>query len=120
MKQIFSLTNSQYKYCLYDNGCHLDESIQAHVNDHQILKDVSCYIDKFHLKNHVRDCCHTKYNPYKQPDFNELDTQICEQKFYIINKHKYAVKHMSKYNFLFYWLCILDSLNNKLLDKMKK
>ena len=54
LKEIFELTKKDYKFCLYDNGCHLDESVQAHIEDNFVLKNVTFLIDRFHLKNHVR------------------------------------------------------------------
>ena len=48
------ITKTSYKYCIYDNGCHLDESVKAHIDSHKSLKDMKFYIDRFHLKNHKR------------------------------------------------------------------
>lgn len=54
LKEIFLITKNQYKFCLYDDGCHLDESVQAHIKEHFVLKEVVFLIDRFHLKNHSR------------------------------------------------------------------
>lgn len=120
LKNLFTITERAYEYCLYDNGCHLSESIQANLAHNNILKDLKCYIDKFHLKNHVRTCCKTIYNPYNQTEIADIDTQICEQKFGTINKHKHAVKHMTKYHFIFFWLCIFENLNTKIVGTISK
>ena len=118
LQKIFIITENDYEYCLYDNACHLAESIKAHKEVYPILENLSCFIDKFHLKNHVRDCCHTTYNPYLNEQLNKINTQACEQKFSVINKHVYGAKHMSQHHFLFYFLCVFDSLNDKLMDKL--
>lgn len=54
LKKTIEVTKTSYKYCIYDNGCHLDESVQAHFNTHECLKDMKFYIDRFHQKNHKR------------------------------------------------------------------
>jgi len=54
LKKTIEITNTSYKYCIYDNGCQLDESVKAHISSHMPLKDMKFYIDRFHLKNHKR------------------------------------------------------------------
>ncbi len=54
LKKTIDITKTSYKYCIYDNGCHLDESVKAHIDSHKSLKDMKFYIDRFHLKNHKR------------------------------------------------------------------
>jgi len=56
------ITKNNYKYCIYDDGCHLDESVHAHLELYSILKDVKFYIDRFHLKNHIRKVIFEKNN----------------------------------------------------------
>ncbi len=52
VKKTIAITQTKYKYCIYNNGCHLDESVQAHIQIHECLKDVFFYIDRFQQKNH--------------------------------------------------------------------
>ncbi len=118
LKKIFMATKNNYTYCFYDNACHLDETIKANLNQHTILNNMSCYIDRFHLKNHVRICCQITYNPYHEKALEKLNSQACEQKFSVVNKHKHAVKHMTQYHFIFYFYCIFDSLNQKIMAKI--
>ncbi len=119
LKKIFMTTDHNYNYCLYDNACHLDETIKSNSDQHTILNAISFFIDRFHLKNHVRKCCQTTYNPYLEKALEKLNSQACEQKFSVVNKHKYAVKHMTQYHFIFYFFCIFDSLNHKIIENIK-
>ena len=59
LDEVFNITKNSYKYCFYDNGCHLDESLQTHIDKHPILKDLIIKIDRFHLKNHTRKVKYT-------------------------------------------------------------
>ena len=54
LKETIEVTNTIYKYCIYDNSCHLHESVKAHIDSHESLKNMKFYIDRFHLKNHKR------------------------------------------------------------------
>lgn len=55
LNEVFKITKFKYKYCLYDDGCHLDESLKIHINEYPELNDLKIYIDRFHIKNHVRN-----------------------------------------------------------------
>jgi len=141
LKVIFELTKKDYKFCLYDDGCHLDESVQAHLEDHLVLKNVTFLIDRFHIKNHVRKVmflyayafysnhffkisimkvCKTKYNPYLQSQLANINSQACEQSYSLLIKYRYTVKHMSKNHFNFFFLNVFDGLNEKSLRRMTK
>ena len=54
LKTTIEITQNSYKNCIYDNGCHLDESVKAHIDCHPTLSNMRFYIDRFHLKNHSR------------------------------------------------------------------
>jgi hypothetical protein len=55
LNEVFKITKFKYKYCLYDDGCHLDESLKIHIHEYPELKDLIIYIDRFHIRNHVRN-----------------------------------------------------------------
>jgi hypothetical protein len=65
----------------------------------------------------VKSC--TENNIDKEEKMNHTNSQKCEQLFFMINKHKHMVKHMGKFHFRFFFLCIFNSLNEKILEKMK-
>ncbi|CAF1046323.1 unnamed protein product, partial [Brachionus calyciflorus] len=61
-KKIFSISASSasierffsicglYKHFIYDDGCHLDETVQANIDKHLVQKDMVFFIDRFQLK----------------------------------------------------------------------
>ena len=55
LNEVANITNFEYKFCFYDDGCHLDESLQVHIDEYPSIKNLKIYIDRFHLKNHVRN-----------------------------------------------------------------
>jgi len=111
--------NKQIDFCIYDNGCHLDKYYQNNKSKYDNLKDqnIRFFVDRFHQRNHVESC--VGHNIDKESKMANLNSQKCEQLFYIINKHKHMVKHMGKYHFRFFFLCIFNSLNKKTIEKLQ-
>ena len=110
---------SKKKFIIYDDACHLEESVQKYKN-YQPLKKMKFYIDKFHLRGHRRKICKTKFNQKLNKEISHLNSEICEQNFSLMFKHKYMLKHMSKFHFNFFLICIYDNLNRKFVLKMRK
>ncbi len=98
------------KHVCYDNGCHLDSHIKNIDYDYpKAVRDLNCCIDRFHLKNHMKEC--QKYSCDNNSTTKQINSQVCEQLFYTIGKFKHITKHMNKYHFNFFLLQIFNSLN---------
>lgn len=111
IKYLLEKSSRKVEFCIYDNGCHLDETVQK-IPENNNLKSLKFLIDRFHIKNHVRSSC----KKYSADNFSELklfNTQICEQTFSHISKYKHMTKHMSKNHFNFFYLWLLNELNVK-------
>ncbi|RNA01588.1 hypothetical protein BpHYR1_028691 [Brachionus plicatilis] len=91
LKDIFEITKNEYKYCIYDDGCHLAESVQSQKNEHSNLKNLIFLIDLFHLKKHTRKICYTKYNLFLQSQLKSINSQACEQMYSLLLKYKYMM-----------------------------
>lgn len=67
-----TLTKNEIKFCIYDNGCHLDVYVNNPANtqfENSILKSITYKVDRFHLNNHVKKC----QISYNCNDVQELD-----------------------------------------------
>jgi hypothetical protein len=111
-------TYKKLKNCIYDDGCHLDDYIKSH--NFKDLLNVKIFIDRFHIHNHKRDKCKIDFNLDLFENLSEINSQICEQQFSLISKHKHMVKHMSKNHFIFFFLSIFDTKNQKLSNLTNK
>jgi hypothetical protein len=118
LQEICALIDYNFDYIIYDNACHLDETLKINAENYSRLKNVKCYIDRFHQVNHKQSKCKTVYNIDTNSNLKNINSQICEQQFFKLNTFKHNVKHMSKNHFLFYFLCILDRMNTELIQKM--
>lgn len=90
-------------FIAYDNICNV-ERLKAAKADlpfekpfdrmwHQVKK----IIDSFHLSNHKRVECHTKYNPKQLKDvYPDFNTQCCEQTFSWLGKFHKILSAMPK------------------------
>ena len=105
--------NNEIKYICFDNACHL-----YGVNEK--LNDKTFVIDRFHLKNHKQMKCKTKHNCDSYVGLEDLNTEICEQKFSRMSRLKHQVKHMNKHRFNFFLLQFISLLNLKESMKWKK
>ena len=74
--------NNSIKYICYDDACHI-----AQLND--TLKDKIFVIDRFHIKNHVQKKCQTIHNCSSYPEFKNINTEVCEQKFSILSRYSH-------------------------------
>ncbi|CAF1043593.1 unnamed protein product, partial [Brachionus calyciflorus] len=112
-----NLVNKSFKYCIYDNACHLDEHCQINLKinkeEYKCLKETHFVIDNFHINNHKRPVCKTKYNSKNFEDLDSLNTQICEELFSRISKFKHNSKHQTKNHFNFFYLVLFDNMNTK-------
>ena len=120
LKECFEYGQKSFKNCIYGDACHLHESIKCNnlLDKFLELKSVSCFIDRFHIKNHIRSECKTLYNLNFQHELNEINSEICEQKFVTINKYKNTIKYMDKNHFNFFLLCNFEKNNEETLKKI--
>ena len=81
-------------------------------------------IDRFHLKNHKQKKCQTKHNCETYSDLEDVNTEICEQKFSRMSRLKHQVnhqvRHMNKHRFNFFFLQFISLLNVRESIKLKK
>ena len=90
-------------FIAYDNICNIERLKAAKAElpfekpFDEIWTRTGKIIDTFHLKNHKREECHTKYNPKQlkdiHPDFN---TQCCEQTNSWLGKFNRILSSMPK------------------------
>ncbi|CAF1102745.1 unnamed protein product [Brachionus calyciflorus] len=106
---------NQFKFCIYDNSCHLSEYCQSKIEngetEYSIFKETYFVIDNFHIKNHCRSKCTEKHSAKNFEELKSINTQICEELFSRISKSKHNTKHMGKNHFIFYYLVLFDSMN---------
>jgi hypothetical protein len=123
VKELIEKTNKavekSLEFCIYDNGCHLSESIKKTHASNEYVKDIICAIDRFHIKNHKRQVCRTEFCCDKYPKLSNLNSQVCEQSFSHLAKYKHMVKHMNKNHFKFFFWWLLNKLNSIKIKKMK-
>ena len=90
-------------FVAYDNMCNVDrmkaakENLPFEAPFNKLWISISKIIDVFHLKNHKRAECHSKYNPKAlketHPTFN---TQACEQTFSWLGRFHRILTSMPK------------------------
>jgi hypothetical protein len=120
LDELYRLTLiSKKKFVIYDDACHLDETVRKYAR-YRPFRNIKFFIDKFHLRNHKREICKTKFNQKLNENISHLNSEICEQNFSLMFKHKYMLKHMNKYHYNFFLLCVYNSLNEKISLKIKK
>jgi hypothetical protein len=114
------INGKNYKYIIYDDACHINETVMKHKKIYEKLANIDFYIDKFHLRNHTRNVCKTKFNMKLNNEISHLNSEVCEQNFSLQLKHKYMVKHMTKNHYNFFLLCVYDKLNEIFFSKINK
>ena len=58
---------------------------------------------------------------FKSSDqLQEINSQVCKQKFSLLLKHVPMIKHMSEYHFGFFFMCLFTSLNEKSIAFIRK
>ena len=101
---------------IYDDNCHLARyvlKLGKNIADNEVTQQLAKMrksIDKFHFGNHVDMWCKENCNPYDVKALDNVNTEVCEQQFNHINKHR-NVKAMNQPNFFLFWLYILDLHN---------
>ena len=106
-----------FKFCIYDNACHLSSSVNNH--NHDDLRHISFFIDRFHINNHSNEKCKTTHNLFNKSELKDINSQVCEQKNYDYNKIKHNTKHMTKNHFMLFMLSMTDHLNMKTMKKIQ-
>lgn len=104
------LIGNNLQFAVYDNGCHLGTSVENLEHDEHI-SNMKFVIDRFHQYNHKRPICKTKYSCDLYPELDELNSEICEQKFRHLRLFKSITKHMGRFHFEFFYLCLFSYLN---------
>lgn len=115
---ISSNLQKNFKYCIYDNGCHLAETYKIHGVEFRQLDGMKFYIDRFHIKNHTRRVCQD-HNMSNNKDLVDINSQVAEQNFSIMKKFRHSLKHMSKNHFNFFLICFYDKLNDKTINHLE-
>ena len=110
------------KLLAYDDACHL----KRFVNNRQstvaakFLASIIMVVDKMHFKNHVDKWCKQNVNPNKVKEFDNLNTEACEQTFKFVSKFKHATKHMTYAHYNLFHLTICNIFNEDKLVKNEK
>ena len=119
LQSTIEICQKKIDYCIYDDGCHLDEMASNRNIKFKYIEKMNFFIDKFHIYNHVRNKCQTTYNMNNDENICHLNSVICEQNFSLMMKYRHALKHMTMWHFNFYLLCIYDKLNEIKLKSIK-
>ena len=105
---------AQLRFAIYDDGCHLDSSIKADSKKGLTkLQDLKVCIDRMHINNHKKQRCKKIYCCDNYPELQQLNSQVCEQQFFLLSQYKHMTKHMPKHNFLFFFFVIFDLMNDR-------
>ena len=77
---------------VYADVCHLvafalNQVLLSRNPTTEFFAGLTFAIDRFHFPNHVDENCHKNVNPSKMPDFNGVNTVICEEMYKGINKY---------------------------------
>lgn len=110
--------NTELKYIIYDKSCQLNEYRMKHYSDDKTTENLIFLIDSFHLGNHTRKICHENHNIKKHIELECINSQICEQSFRLISRHKHCCKHFSKNHFIFFFIWLFDKLNEFTISKI--
>ncbi len=110
--ETYRLTNNQFKYVIYDTACRLSVNFFKN-NTIDELKEIKFYIDNFHLFNHKREECHTKFNIKTNPELEKYNTEACEQNYYTMSKYKHILKHMTPNHYSFFVLFLYCEINRR-------
>jgi hypothetical protein len=119
IQEYFKLTKNEIAFCIYDNACKLSETFKMH-NNIKELDSIKFYIDRLHLANHKKESCHTNFNINNCKDLDKINSEVCEQNFFILNHCKHISKQMNNFHYNFFYLCHFDDLNTKKLEIIKE
>ncbi len=103
-------TENKLKFGVYDNGCRLAASVSKNIYNSDI-SDMKFVIDRMHIKTHKKSTCKQLYSCDNFIELKNLNSEVCEQRFSLLLKHKTISKHMSRYHYEFYYLCLFDYYN---------
>ena len=86
------IDNIEIEVLVHDDVCHLVAlpSTNSFFSGNPITEffaGLTFTIDRFHFPNHIDENCHKNVNPSKMPDFNGVNTVICEEMYKGINKY---------------------------------
>ncbi|XP_076101176.1 uncharacterized protein LOC143070960 [Mytilus galloprovincialis] len=109
----------------YDDACHLKKFIinPVRINKSQysqFLATLRIVVDKMHFANHVDKWCRRNVNPYTDDQFNNINTEACEQTFQFVAKYKYTTKHMSHGKYNLFMLKLSEMFNMDRLVRNRK
>ena len=107
------LSGNDLKFAIYDNGCHLGASVEAKEEQNEYISNIKFVIDRFHQYNHKRPICKSKYSCDLYTELDDINSEICEQKFSHLRRFKTITKHMSRFHFEFFYLCLFSKMNSK-------
>ena len=70
-------------------------------------------VDRFHVLQHK---CKKQNDCDNQPELTDINTQVCEQTNFLINKFKHISKNMSKEHYNLFYLNYFNELNKRNFD----
>lgn len=119
---LYETMDSFPKLLAYDDACHLKRFMNKRMDTPigKLLGSLTVVVDKFHFKNHVDKWCRANVNPYKVPDFQNLNTEVCEETFRHVARYRHITKHMSYGSFHLFHMTLADIYNNDKLVLSKK
>ena len=89
---------------IYDNACNFKAFISGREDSSEraaILKELIYVVDKLHIQGHVGQKCLQTFHPKLFPELDTINTVVCEQCNFWLDKYKNMVKHMNLYRYLF-------------------
>ena len=74
------------KLFAYDDACHLKRFVNKETSTEvgKLFASLTMVVDKLHFKNHVDRWCKQNVNPHKVKEFDNLNTEACEQTWKIL------------------------------------
>ena len=106
----------------HDDACHLKKFVNKRQTSTigKFLASIKMVVDKMHFPNHIDKWCRANVNPYQLPEFDNLNTEVCEQTFKCVSRFKYSSKHMRFGSYNMFHLTMADMFNNDKLVKSRK
>ena len=76
------------------------------------------------INNHKQSRCKRQYSCDNFPELEQLNSQVCEQQFFLLSQFKHIVNNMSKFHFSSFFIVMFDLMNEKnkniLINKLVK
>lgn len=88
----------------------MSKHVKNHPIDYPNLVESTFLIDRFHIKNHKADCF-KHYNSNDIKILADINTQVCEQSYYLMNRFKNSTKHMTEASYYLHWLNYMNFKN---------